>query len=375
MIRVIHIVERLHQNAIENWLVRAFFESSRRSEDVHWGFYCDSGQAGRWDQRLREAGADVFYSPFRPTKAKYMQALRRTIKAGSFNVMHCHGDIMSAFPLLASVGLALDRRVLHVHNASQRLPTPKRWKQRLLREPMRRTCLQLADRIVGISHHTLATFLKNKPPRVGHDVILPCGTDTRPFTAEPDPAEFRHSLDFPASARILLFVGRMIPYKNPLFVLDMLADLAKLDSSVVACFIGTGLLESELENAAKQKSLLDRIRLLGWRDDIARIMKVSDLLVFPNIEETKEGLGLAVVEAQAAGLPMVLSLGATEEAVVVPELSHVVPLSRGPKGWARRAAEILSSPSPDRQACLRKVERSHLSLTSSVSGLMALYQN
>jgi len=240
---------------------------------------------------------------------------------------------------------------------------------------MRQTCLRFADRILGVSRHTLAAFLKNKAPQSPRDSVLYCGIDTKMFRGDADPAAFRRDMGFPASAKILLFAGRMIPLKNPLFVVNMMKTLARLDASIAACFVGTGELEAEVANLVQAMSLDNRIRFLGWRDDLARIMKASNLLLFPNIEDVKEGLGLVVVEAQAAGLPMLLSRGASEEAIIVPELSHILPLADGPDQWSRRALEILGKPIPPREVSLRRVENSPFSMANSSSSLIALYEN
>ena len=374
-LRILHIVENLDRGAVENWLVRACEIAAGREPGWKWTFYCIVGKPGRLDDRARRFGAEVVYSPHPVgNKIAFLSSMRSFMRSHSHDILHCHHDVMSAVYLWAAWGLFFRRRIVHIHNASQGLSTPSQWKTRLLMEPMRQTCLRLADNTVAISQHTLAKFLNGRTPREGRDLILPVGVDTRPFAAPSDAAEFRRQLGLPASAKILLFVGRMVAYKNPLFILDMLEILARRDSSVMACFVGNGPLVSEVERVARAKSLSDRVRLLGWRDDIAQIMQASNLLVFPNLEDVKEGLGLVVVEAQAAGLPMILSLGATEEAIVVPELANILPLEICAEGWARRAAEILERPAPDRHTCLNKVEASPLSLNSSAAGLMALYR-
>jgi glycosyltransferase involved in cell wall biosynthesis len=374
--RILNIVNSLDTGAVENWLVRACEAVAAKNPDWKWTFYCTYGQRGRLDDRASQFGAQVVYSPHPVgNKRSFFLSLRAFLRSHHHDILHCHHDIMSAAYLWSAVGIPFRRRIVHVHNNQAELPTPSRWKRLLLREPMRQTCLRFADRVVGVSQHTLAAFLKNEAPQPPRDRVLYCGIDAQRFRVETDPAAFRREMGLSASARILLFAGRMVPLKNPLFVVNMMKTLAHLDASIVACFVGTGELEEKVARLAQEMSISGRIRLLGWRDDLARIMKASNLLVFPNIEEVKEGLGLVVVEAQAAGLPMLVSQGVSEEAIVVPGLSQILQLATGPQHWARRAMKTLAMPIPDRRASLSQIENSAFSIGNSSAGLMALYEN
>jgi glycosyltransferase involved in cell wall biosynthesis len=316
----------------------------------------------------------VVYSPYPlHDKKAFFKSLREFFRAEPHEVLHCHHDFMSALYLWASTGLPFRKRIVHIHNCEEEIPTPNRLKAILLKEPMRQTCIHMADHIVGVSQYSLSQFLRNIPPRSGRDLVLSCGIETNKFKS--NDVWLRRQLEISDNAKVILFVGRMVPLKNPAFVLEVLKVLAATDQSIVACFVGTGALAGELERIAVKHSLLRQVRFLGWRDDVAEIMKASDLLLFPNLEYCKEALGLALVEAQAAGLPMLLSLGALEEAVVIPELATFLPLSAGPEAWAQRAREILSQSRPVRKECLARIERSSFSIENSARKLMELYQS
>jgi glycosyltransferase EpsF len=113
--------------------------------------------------------------------------------------------------------------------------------------------------------------------------------------------------------------------------------------------------------------------VLGWRDDTAAIMRLSDVLIFPRLEEPKEGLGLVLVEAQAAGLPVLASPSITEDVQVIPELFEILPLAAGPKAWSLAVQKTLSQPRPCQNGFLSRVESSPFGLEQGLSQLMALY--
>ena len=296
------------------------------------------------------------------------------MKQGRYDVLHSHHDIMSAVYLLASAGLPFRKRIIHVHNTSMSLPTPRRVKAALVRVPMRWICRHMADSVVGVSKDALESFIGKEAPDTAFHRVIHCAADTARFAQRRiAPNVFRRELGLAPNAKVLLFVGRIVDYKNPLFVIRMLEYLAANDPNIFAVFAGSGNQLEDVRELASQKRLEYRVRLLGFRDDVPDLMLSSDLLIWPSLEDPKEGLGLGIVEAQAAGLPVLMSRSVPEEAIVVPELVDVLPLAAGPKTWAYLALQILARSRPCSRESLAKVASSSFSLIASVSNLMALY--
>jgi glycosyltransferase involved in cell wall biosynthesis len=358
-----HVVENLDRGAVETWLVR-MLETGRASHAaLDWTFYCALPESGRLDERARELGATVIHSPVALHQTwRFCHALRRTLTTNQYDVFHCHHDIVSAVYLLASAGLPIPWRIVHVHNADEVIPTRSRLKTALLREPMRRLAIGLSDSVVGISNHTLNSFLRGRPRRHGDSVVY-YGADLEAFHAPPPSREnLRRQLDLPADARIILFASRMVSYKNPLFVLEILAQL-RSDDDVFAVFVGTGPLEGTARDRARAVGLSHRVRVLGWRDDVKQLMRAADVFLFPRVEHEMngigiEGLGLVVVEAQAAGLPVVISHGIPRDAIVAVDQCSVLSLNDGPRRWADEVRKRLGEPRLDPELALRRVEAS-----------------
>lgn len=378
---MIHIVESLDVGAVETWLLRMLRAGRTSGEQLDWTFYSVLPRPGRFDDTARQLGATVINSPVGLNeKVAFVRHLRRTLRNGNFDVMHCHHDVVSAVYLVASAGLGVPRRIVHVHNADLHVPTGSPRRAALLREPMRRVCLRLANRIVGISNYTLDTFLHGRARLAHRDVVLYYGIDTLPFhAARPNPRALRQSLGLPDVSRILLFVGRMVGYKNPLFLVDILAEIAASEPNAYAVFAGAGPLEDQLRDRAKVLGIADRILVLGWRDDIIALMQSSDVFVFPREEKVTteagtEGLGLVVVEAQAAGLPSILSRGVPDDAIVLKELCDVVPLSAGPAEWGVTVRRILARSRNSGESALATIENSPFSLDAGYHNLTALHE-
>jgi glycosyltransferase involved in cell wall biosynthesis len=373
--RVLHIVENLNRGAVENWLVRMLGHARKREIKVDWTFYCILGQHGVMDDQARALDTRVIHSPFPIVKkAEFIRALRSDLRSGEYDVLHCHHDLMSAVYLLATLGIQLRRRIVHVHNADETVPTSSRLKQRLYRVPMRQVCLFMADRIVGISNHTLDTFLAGHTRRSERDSVQYYGVDPAPFErATADRVRFRRACGLSDDALVLLFGGRLVPEKNPLFAVDVLAHLRRIEPRAVGVFAGAGSQEPDILERARELRVENSVRLLGWRNDLPDIMSCSDWFILPHPEHPMEGFGVAVVEAQLAGLRMLLSSGVPDDPLLPTACFRRLRLSSGAEAWAKAAPELLESPAPSRAAALDALRGSPMNMDQALDGLLAIH--
>lgn len=373
--RALHVVENLDRGAVENWLVRMFRHARARGTKLDWTFYCALGKEGALDGEVRKLGGRIVHSPVPLGKTRaFMRTLRDELRQGSYEVLHCHHDLVSAVYLSAAIGLPLRSRIVHVHNADEAVLTPNWLKQRLLPKPMRLICLALADKIVGISHHTLDTFLAGRERRPGRDIVHYYGVDPTPFLeAQGDRTAFRRELGLPPDALILLFAGRLVPEKNPHFALDVLAELRALEPRAVGVFVGSGSEEASLQKRMAAIGLTDTTRFLGWRADVPDIMCCCDWFILPRPERPMEGFGLAVVEAQLAGLRLMLSKGIADDPILPGACFERLSLHAGPREWAKAAVKLLRLPKPRTQAALTELLQSPMNMQTAWDGLVKLH--
>jgi glycosyltransferase involved in cell wall biosynthesis len=343
--------------------------------ELDWTFYCILEQPGAMDEKAGALGARVIHSPIPLVKkAEFIRTLRSELRRGEYDVLHSHHDILSAVYLLAATGVSLRRRIVHVHNADESVPSGSRYKQQLFREPMRQACLLMADRIVGISNHTLDSFLAGRARRSGRDLVNYYGVDPTPFAnVAADRLELRRRCDLPNDASILLFGGRLVPEKNPVFAVEVLASLRNMDSHAVAVFVGSGSQEQDVLKRARELGVADSVRLLGWRNDLPEIMSCSDWFILPHPEHPVEGFGLAVVEAQLAGLRLLLSRGILDDPLLPTASFRRLPLADGPTAWAKAALKLLQQPASSRAASIDALKRSPMDMDRALEGLLKLH--
>lgn len=144
-------------------------------------------------------------------------------------------------------------------------------------------------------------------------------------------------------------IGRLSHQKNPMGLIDIFESVYKADNSAVLLSVGSGELEREVHSYASEKNMDGCIRFLGRRADISEILQAADVFILPSFYE---GLPIVAIEAQAAGLPCVLSENISGEAAITDNacfLSLEAPLSV----WAEK---ILSFKDFKRTSKLNELE-------------------
>jgi glycosyltransferase involved in cell wall biosynthesis len=128
-------------------------------------------------------------------------------------------------------------------------------------------------------------------------------------------------------------VGRFHPQKNHALWLRILAAFAEREPRAVGLLVGDGALRPAIERQARAAGLAGRLRFAGVRADVPQLMQAAmDVFLFPS---RHEGLGLVLVEAQAAGLACVISDVIPPEADALPERVLRLPPSAPPALWAQ----------------------------------------
>ena len=133
-----------------------------------------------------------------------------------------------------------------------------------------------------------------------------------------------------AGRNVYSFFGRLAWQKNPLFLMDIFSEIAKLDKNASFLVVGDGELREQAKEKARQLSL--PVMFTGVRRNTEAFYDASDLLVLPS---RCEGLGIVLIEAQCSGLPCVYSAEVIPELARVTDLCELVNLSESPKQWAK----------------------------------------
>lgn len=147
----------------------------------------------------------------------------------------------------------------------------------------------------------------------------------------------RKKLDLPINCSIILSVGSVNIGKNPFFTIDVFSEYARLVPQAVLLFCGKNYLGNSLMQYASHKNVQDKTFVLGERSDVGDFYSASDVLLFPSLAE---GLGFVAVEAQAAGLPCLVSDKVPREAIFLDNTAQYS-LCKTPLEWAVKIKELV----------------------------------
>ena len=128
--------------------------------------------------------------------------------------------------------------------------------------------------------------------------------------------------------------------------MDIFAVLLKKESNAVLLLVGGGEGMSKMQEKVQELGVAEHVRFLGVRSDVADLMQAMDVFVFPSLYE---GLGIALIEAQAAGLPCVVSDTIPHEAYLT-DLVDSESLSAPAEKWAEKILAKRAIPRTDHRA-------------------------
>ncbi len=139
---------------------------------------------------------------------------------------------------------------------------------------------------------------------------------------------------------VVAHIGRTdIPQKNHKFIIQVFSQLKKIKNDAKLVLIGAEK-NNELENACIKGNVENDVLFLGIRQDVAELLQGADVFLFPSLSE---GLPVSVVEAQAAGLPVLKSTAVTDE-VKLFDTTVSMSLASDCKMWAEKIIELSKLP-------------------------------
>ena len=182
--------------------------------------------------------------------------------------------------------------------------------------------LRLLKPILIADSSTVASALQQYLPGVQTDVVLN-GVDTDLFTPG-DKTHARRALGLPQHTPLIGCAGRFSPEKGQRILIEA---LHYLPSSVCIAFAGDGALREELENKSRQLGFEQRVYFLGRQSNMPLFYQALDVFCLPSLNE---GMPLAPLEAQACGIPTVMSrVGAYKESLCPNSSAHAHPGDAG----------------------------------------------
>ena len=202
---------------------------------------------------------------------------------------------------------------------------------------------RLADHVLANSASTKHSLLMNapwlNPDRV--DVIYK-GIDPAPYAVDPgDGPALRRELGIPDAAPVIGFVGQIIERKGIRDLIEAIPRIVEKVPGMKLVLVGEGKLSEFLEAKARELGVSEHVIACGFRKDIPAVMKAIDLLVLPSVVE---GFGYVLVEAMAAGKPVVATHVSSIPEIVEDGVTGILVDVHNPEQLASACVTLLTMP-------------------------------
>lgn len=364
--KILHVITTINRGGAENHLMELICGQRARGHEVEVVYLKGDGY---WTQALQRHGAGVHalaISSYGDLAA--LRRLRRLLRAMQPDVVHAHLPPAELYARLALIGTGGGSVfIISKHNDAAFYRGPG-WRA------LGRWVAARARRVIAISDAVNGYFRKQLGISAERLITVRYGIDPQPYTAFPKRARdaVRAQFGCPASGWLIGTVARLVPQKALHVLLEGFAryrQRASLPSRLL--IVGTGPLKDALAARAATLGIGADVVWAGFREDIPAIMAALDVFV---LTSAYEGFGLVLLEAMAAGRPVVATRVSAIPEIVVDGVTGIL-VDRG--SASRLAAAFTRLEDASLRRTLGECGRARVSdvfpLDAMVGGTLAVY--
>jgi glycosyltransferase involved in cell wall biosynthesis len=372
--RVLHVTGGMDRGGVETWLMHVL--RARDPGELQMDFLSHRHAPAAYDDEIRARGSRIFPVDSARSPVRYARDLRRILREhGPFDAVHSHVHHFSGYVLGVAARERVPARVAHAHvslRSPDGVPRARRSPWRVVyEEAMRRQIWRRATAGLANSDSSGRDLFGSRWGVDRRFTLVPYGFDFSAYESLPPRARLKEDLGLDPATKVLGHVGRFHHQKNHPFLIRTFRELSTRRGDVHLLLVGGRGNIDEVRESIHSMGLADRCTITGETPEVARHVGAMDLMVFPSLFE---GLGIVVLEAQAAGVPVIASPAVPPEADVVPELVTRVPLEEGEPAWVEAILARLDEPAYPRDEAAAAMIGSQYSIENCLRNLMSAYR-
>lgn len=359
-IRILHVVGAMNRAGTETMLMNLY--RSLDHDKVQFDFISYNASKADYDNEIMELGGKVI----RLTRTLSLASLMKVIREnGPYKAIHCHTLFHCGVGVLAGRLCGIPIRIAHAHTTSDNNITRSRL---LYMKLMQKLIMKFSTRLLACSKEA-GLFL--------------FGTHAR-YETFPNVINFKEFVDCPSELVnefrneekligniIIGHIGRFIEAKNHKFIIKVFKEIQRDIPKARLLLVGDGELRREMEELSREEGLINDIIFTGKRSDVPRVLNSIDLFIFPS---KYEGLGLVLLEAQACGIPCLVSEAIQPEADLKLGLLTQMNLEEGVEAWCQKALDLVDKRCYDRTKIQKAFIKSGFSIEQGIRKIMQIYK-
>lgn len=320
-IRVAQIMGKLWAGGVE-MVVFNYYRAIDKSK-IQFDFYYDADSTVEPPQDLIDMGARFYKIPPYQKLPQYIRELKKHLKENQYLIVHSHLNTLSVFPLFVAWMCRVPVRVAHNHS----VPSGKELKRDALKYFLRIFGRVFPTDYFACSEKAGRWMFGNRNYDAGKVVVIKNATDFERFRADEETIEKLKKQLGLNDKFVIGHIGKFTFAKNHEFLLDVFKKISDIRNDAVLLLVGDGELNQTIHNSVKTKGLENRVVFAGQVSNPELYYRLANVIVVPSVFE---GLSLATIESQIAGVPVVVSDAIPEEAIIS---NGVVRLSLQSPNW------------------------------------------
>lgn len=312
MIRVLHVGLSDNIGGIET-VVHSWFK--RLPDDIHFDFIKTTTNKLAFEDEFISGGSKIYRVPSRKSSIHRSYAeIRRIISENDYDYLHFHAMSLSwPEPILIAVKSGITQGIIHSHMV---VDDNMAFKYRVLHRFGKL-------RLSSVKYYELACGAEAGRSMFGNDkfMVVPNGIELEKFKFSEDRRKaIRNKHSIPDNVCVIGHVGRSGPQKNYPFIIESFSKVIKTDSNYRLLLVGDVEHDQNVQELITKYNCNDKVIFSGHVEDTSSYYSAMDIFFFPSLYE---GFSVALVEAQASGLPCVVSKNVSFESRINADFEFV----------------------------------------------------
>ncbi|MEF9985347.1 MAG: glycosyltransferase family 1 protein [Clostridia bacterium] len=304
-IRILQCVVKMDIGGAESFIMNLYRKIDKSK--VQFDFL--TSLPGMYDEEIKKLGGKIFRIEYYKKTGvfKYYLSLIKFFKETNYNIVHSHMDCMSAVVLLAAKKNNIPNRIAHSHSTNN--------SGNILYKMYKNIFKKLINKVSTVKlacSKESAEWLFQKEAKKAKVILNGIEIDNFLYR-EGFKKEIRLRYNIPFDSFVVGHVGRMETVKNHKYLIDIFNEYFKKNNNSFLLLVGDGSLRKELEEKVQSLNIAKNVIFAGNVFDTFKYYSSMDIFVFPSLYE---GLPLTLIEAQANGLPCIISENITKEIIL-----------------------------------------------------------